>query len=66
MPLGYGVWNQVQEKQWADKPKSPIEPRVSALKHLATYPNEAINNAIRPFPARLQALVAENGGYFEN
>ena len=64
-PLDYGVWNHLQEKVWADKPKSLIELRVSALKHLTTYPNEAINNAIRSFPKRLRALVAENGGYFE-
>ena len=64
-PLDYGVWNQVQEKVWADKPKSLIELRVSALKHLTTYPNEAINNATQSFPKRLRALVAENRGFFE-
>ena len=54
----------MQKKVWADKPKSLIELRVSVLKHLTTYPNEVINSAIRSFPKRLRALVAENGEYF--
>ena len=64
-PSDYAVWSQIQESVWQDKPSIYIELRTRVMRHLAAFPTDHVENAIRAFPKRLQMCVNEQGGYFE-
>ena len=64
-PLDCGAWNQVQGQVWKDEPKTMVELRISALRHLVAYPQECIEKAIRSFPKRRAMCVGAEGGWFE-
>ena len=45
-PLDYGLWSQVRESIWADKPATMLELRTPILRHLAASPDAKTASAL--------------------